>query len=69
MATNDYNTVYTWYGKLHPELKGNEVDKKVKELFWDHFKQGKLDLQQSIKEKLEVQKQKVLKQKLSLFWI
>ena len=59
LASNDYNTVCTLFRKLHPELKGNEVDKKVKELFWDPFKQGKLDLQQAIKdlkEKVEIQK-------------
>ena len=39
-----YNKLVSLFRDLHPEYKGNAADKKVKELYYDKYKAGELNI-------------------------
>ena len=62
-SINVYNKLCDLWRALHPEDTGNKTDAKVKELYYDPYKQGRIDINSVILEletQLEQKKRKLL---------
>ena len=73
-SKNFYNEICQLYRQLHPDKKGNLVDKEVKELYWAGYKAGTIDIEAVMKElkgKLAQKKEAAMKYEVQtgFFWI